>query len=61
MLTLNSVLLDGPGGFNATFNNNAGSVAVGGRDRHGLGHRQRLGDGHVSCIPRPAATRGLPL
>ena len=30
VMTLNSVLLDGPGGFNATFNNNAGSVAVGG-------------------------------
>ena len=30
VMTLNSVLLDGPGGFNATFNNNAGTVAVGG-------------------------------
>jgi gliding motility-associated-like protein len=30
VLTLNSALLDGPGGFAATFNNNPGSVAAGG-------------------------------
>ncbi len=30
VLTLNSGLLDGPGGFSATFNNDAGSVAAGG-------------------------------
>ena len=44
VLTLNSALLDGQGGFSATFNNNAGSVAAGGA----TGTASATGNGSVT-------------
>ncbi|WP_223650222.1 gliding motility-associated C-terminal domain-containing protein [Hymenobacter psoromatis] len=44
VLTLNSALLDGPGGFNTTFNNDAGSVAAGGA----TGTASATGNGSVT-------------